>query len=514
MLNTISNKKNLLGLIVVIIVGIIVSIWAYYYLVIPRDVFYWDESHHAYFGLLIFDSIKRLDWGTFWFHTARQTLWPPLHSWFLALTFLLSGPSYLSARAFSLFPFFGSLILVYLISLRISRDRGWLIGILSVIFMSTSAAMLDIATSCMIESISLFIALAVIYAYLIACEKKLLLNFVWVGLLLGILVVAKYQYAILLGGALSVLALLELILEKKFFVKHLVVLLSSLPVLGLWFFTPPADKKIGMLFWSWKEAAWAAGRKVPLPEKILSYPKFIFDYYSFSYILGAFLFLSLIYVAVYYLKKENYRILWMMVVVPLVMSTIIRHHEVRYICILVPLMYVLAAFMLINLSQRFKRFGAAIIVLLIVQGLFLFPAKAQKYVYDQYSVTKGANLEDVLDYFYSAIPPQSSVSWGFQGHYFTPYTLMFHFYDRFEGYSPFMMRDRRFFTSKYFLTIEINNKFPYYWEFKFEDRLGQLARWNDFLSNAYRDKKLVLYEKKAFPNLHLTAVIYKNNLYK
>ncbi len=528
------KNKNLIGFVVIFLLGLISVVLAYNYLVVPRDVFYWDESHHAFYGLLIFDDLKSLNWDKFWIDTGKQTLWCFLHSWFLGIWFLLFGMSFSSARAMSLFFFFGSIILTYLIAIRINREKGWIIGIIASILMILSPIILDMASACMIEALSVFFALLFVFVYLIALEKQKTGYFFLVGITLGILTLTKYQYGALFGFAVAVLALWEFWgnreIIKEWFLRYLSFLLGAIIVTALWFLTPPAEKKIRMVFWSFEQAG-IVGEKLSFFERIIDYPMIILNYYSFSYLIGILLFISLIYVSAYFIKKQiNLRILVILIIIPLILSTIIGHHEARYISVFVPLMYVLFGFMLIDLFGKIKQsslllrrwiyVGGILVCLFLCYELFQFPQKAFSHVYNQYPVInrpfdteRKNNLEDVLNFFYDAIPPGESVSVGFSGHYLTPYNLAFHFNKRFIFYSSFMIKDPNFFKSRYFITVEVPREEPYYWPYQDGHFWPENIRWNKFLNKIEQEGKIKLYEQKEFSNLRITAKIYVNAAY-
>ncbi|OGC04061.1 hypothetical protein A2276_05530 [candidate division WOR-1 bacterium RIFOXYA12_FULL_43_27] len=507
------DRKNLLGLIVILILGIVVSIWAYYYLVIPRDIFYWDESHHALYGLQIFSDLKNLNWEQFWFDTNKQALWPPVHSWFLGAWFLIFGPSYVSARSFSLLPFLGIALLTYLIAVKINRENGVLVGISSSFLVLISSAFLKQGTECMIEALSAFFSLLFFFFFLHSVKKDRNLSYFLSGLLLGFLFIVKYQYAVVFGFAVFVFGILE-----RLWVKYGLLFAGFFAVVALWFLIPPTDKKIGMMFYAWGTAAWSHGGTVTLWDKITYYPLGIVKYYSFSPFLGWFLFLGIIY-GILNWKDKTIRMLTVFVAVPLILSAIIKHQEIRYISLFIPLLYILF-FTLLNDFIKPKKVLYGLLPVLGVCGVIFFSPGAFKYAHnDDYVIkppfqeNKISNLEDVLNFFYDVIPPGSSVSCAFQSNYFTPYTMTFHFYDRFNFYSSYMTQDPNFLKSRYFITIEIlDKKFPYFWEFEHEERIPQLGRWNAFLKEAERRGQVKLYEKKEFSNLYLRAIVYEKSI--
>ncbi|HVN67889.1 MAG TPA: hypothetical protein VMT55_05905, partial [Candidatus Sulfotelmatobacter sp.] len=96
------------------------------------DVFLWDESHHGFYAMQIFDDLRQADWNSFWAHTNSQALWMPLHSWLVGTFLYFFGFSYATARCASLFLFFLGALLVYLISVELSKENGWLVGLIAV----------------------------------------------------------------------------------------------------------------------------------------------------------------------------------------------------------------------------------------------------------------------------------------------------------------------------------------------------------------------------------------------
>lgn len=519
------------GLIFVLILGILSSILAFYYLILPRDVFHWDESHHALYGMFIYEDIKTANWGKFWHDTGKQTLWSFLHSWVLGVWFLFFGLTYVSARAMSLLPFVGSIILTYLIAIRINREKGWIIGIIAALLMILSVPILDLATSCMIESLSIFCSLLFILVYLIALKKEKYGYFFLAGIFLGILALSKYQYGIVIGFAVGTLALCELFenrkLIKRWFQCYFSLFSGAFVVCALWFFTPPVEKKIFMIFWGWRKGAEMEAKTTIIPsfQEAIDYLFIIIKYSSFSYLMGVLLLVSLIYAIIYFRKRINIRILTIMIVIPLILFTLIKHHDVRYISILFPLMFVLFGFFLVDVFDRckgyiikYKRWVTLVGVLLslvLLYGLIQFPNKAYNYVHRQGGVQKEPyskqykhNLEDVLDYFYYVIPEGQTVSVGFRTHFLTPYTFWFHFYGRFYYNSYFVINHPVFYKSRYFITIEVGEKSPYFTPNS--DYYIDLAKWNAFLKRAEKEKRVALYSYKNFPDIGITAKIYKN----
>src|SRR5258705_13654001 len=93
------------GLAVVLALALAVS-WVIFERVIRvGDLPGWDEACHCLWGLLIADDLVHARFVGILVDTSRQVYWPPLHSWYLALAFIVFGPSTVLARSSSLLAF-------------------------------------------------------------------------------------------------------------------------------------------------------------------------------------------------------------------------------------------------------------------------------------------------------------------------------------------------------------------------------------------------------------------------
>src|SRR2546426_10316175 len=92
--------------------------------VLPDPAFAWDEAYHALYGVLIADELRRAQWLSAAYDSFLAVYWPPLHSWYLAVLFLLFGASRAVARAGSLAAFVGAAAVAHATGCRLATSIG------------------------------------------------------------------------------------------------------------------------------------------------------------------------------------------------------------------------------------------------------------------------------------------------------------------------------------------------------------------------------------------------------
>jgi len=119
-----SSARDAWGLAVVVALALAVS-WAIFQRAIRvGDLLGFDEAYHSLWGLLIADDLLHARFVSILVDTNRQVLWPPLHSWYLALLFVVFRPSAVVARLSSLLAFVATAVIVYFTAQRLTKIAG------------------------------------------------------------------------------------------------------------------------------------------------------------------------------------------------------------------------------------------------------------------------------------------------------------------------------------------------------------------------------------------------------
>src|SRR5689334_9994264 len=87
------SPAALLFLLLVSVLAAVVFWLIYSKLLLIRGPFISDEGVHALKGVQFADDFQRGDWLGLLLDSYRQVLYPPLHSWLIAIAYLVNGPS-------------------------------------------------------------------------------------------------------------------------------------------------------------------------------------------------------------------------------------------------------------------------------------------------------------------------------------------------------------------------------------------------------------------------------------
>ena len=246
-----TRKRWLLpGLILVATIAVMASLAA---IAIPtRGPFRWDEATHALKGLVIAHDLRHGDLLSFAYNSYRQVLYPPLHSWFLALAFLAFGPSATVVSWVSLLFFGVGAGLIFLAGGQLDRQRPHLTGTIAALLWLTSPPLLAYATQGMLEIPGLVVLslTLVVMLKLLADDQPPGVSPPREWMLLGVLVALSFlmrpQYGIIIGLALAPTLLLHT-RGRIWRPQILYALLPLLLILGIWFaYTPKIPST-----WQW-----------------------------------------------------------------------------------------------------------------------------------------------------------------------------------------------------------------------------------------------------------------------
>jgi 4-amino-4-deoxy-L-arabinose transferase-like glycosyltransferase len=515
------SGKNLspfyLGLIIFCSVSILACLVIFIRIILRSDIFLWDESHHAFYGLQLFNAIRAGDGDNFWFWTHRQAYWPFFHSWLLSLFFLLFGLSATTARAMNLLIFFITAILVYCTAVRLDEKAGWRIGLIAGLLVLASPLMVTYAGQNMLEGLGALEFILALFLYFVAREKRGWAWFAWPGIVIGLSIITKYNYAYLLIASFAIIGLADLPIFKnkitllEWIYQYGMLAVPSIIISLLWFLSGDSNRKIQMLLWTKSEVAGKQSILQGFWNNFVFYPQVIIHDCCFSPWLGLLIFLSLLVpLSVFGFKKLRapYLMVW---VSTLLLTFTIGNKMGRLLHIVVPVIFIIAAAAAVYffdlIRNRFKQNGAilSVLLLLLVPAALSFPRLLKTYNGDMTDMImeKPEKLQDVINYFRDNIPRDRSVSTALSLGRMSPYDFYFYFNDwqaPFLGYND--SNNPNFSESDYFITIKIKdpNILPA------ED--DSVNRWNAWLDTAQQAGKIRLLKEREFTSLGLTAKIY------
>ena len=252
--------------------------FAVFQLLLPLDIFSWDESHHAFFAMMICNDIRHFDFGSFAAHTGAQGMWMPLHSWYEGLAFLMFGISDTVARCSNLFLFAVSSILIYLISLELSREKGRVMGLIASAAYLVAPVVLWISVLNYQEFLGSVISLLMVYYIIRNMSNERPVKYLVMGFCLSLLYWTRTNigmHSVLAIGLFQLSLLYDLTrsaqkppvtgadkrkvrqspddgIGKKllgWMVNNLLIIAGFLPMFLLWWGTPPFDRKLGLAFY-------------------------------------------------------------------------------------------------------------------------------------------------------------------------------------------------------------------------------------------------------------------------
>ncbi|MBI5399102.1 glycosyltransferase family 39 protein [Candidatus Saganbacteria bacterium] len=589
-------KKH--SFLIAMVLTLLACLYAYFQFLSPLDVFLWDESHHGLYGMQIYNDLRTSDWGMFWEHTNNQALWMPIHSWLDGIFLCLFGFSYASARASSLLLFFLSSILVFFIGRKLSKEKGWLIGLIGLSLFLSSPILLHLATVNMQEMLGIFILLLLAYFMI----KFILIETAWkylcLGALLSIAYWAKSNFALQLifGVGLFQLSLLwginqkpseiEPVKQNKYvkkqpkvaiknnllslvfsndnkliawIVNNILIIAGFLPLFILWWAMPPFERKygLGVLFRTQSLSDPSFSPIAGFIKAMIFYTQSLITSYTFSLWIGLGLLFSL-FVSFWFFKDKKIRLISLLFWTNLLFISYISSNNIqeRYLSTASPLVFLLLAYFVVLFfdyvkSLKFTSNYALVFILLLVlvasdslsltrytkevanrsimfviykeslnkfsppflfglakRPAFTYPME-QGAIYSDFKTTPKSSFQDVLTFFSSNIEKNKSISTMISFAELSPYVIYWHFQGQGWLAPVFSINDlplvkNNFWQSDYFLDIEVDSQSPY-------ARAGDWLerRWLEIGPAMLKGKYIKLAAAKEFPDLGLTAKIYK-----
>lgn len=492
--------------------------------IVVGDSFNQEEAQHALYGLWLWRDIQTLNWDGFWYDTQRQLFWPFLHSWFLSFFFLIFGVGYGTARLMSLVIFVFSIILIYLLSSKMSKRAGPKIGMLSVVLALTSPLMLRFATENMLEGLGALLFLTAAYVYMVCEERKLILYYILLALLIGLSIYTNYLYAYLLLPAFLVATfsklgsiLVEVIrLSRKgekaampfiwWAYKKMIAALVLFALAAVWF-SFSFSRKIQLLMSAIFK--YSGGVEVQGIWQILTYyPRVIIEDITFSPWLGIFLLVSLFLpLAASRFQGLNKLYIYVWTVV-LLLTLTISAKTPQMIYIILPFIFIIfsaALFHVLELLQR-KNLKLGILLILFI-ALPMVPSLPRAYGL-LFAPRPTENLIQVMDYFQASLPRSAHIAAPLYLKHLNPEVIQFHFRD----WKGSVLTDEQapeselFEKGEFFLiTVELDEDGFY----KDEIINDSLYRWNSWLRKKTMSGDIRLHAAKRFNDIGVTALIYQ-----
>ena len=129
-------------------------------------------------------------------------VWGPLHMTLAALTLLVGGFDYRIAVLPSLAGWVATAVFAFLAARRAAPRRGNVAGLTAVLFVLAGPAHRGFATDIMLESLGAGLTMATLYVFLVAVQQPSRTTGRWLGLLLTLLFLEKYNYWLIVVFAL------------------------------------------------------------------------------------------------------------------------------------------------------------------------------------------------------------------------------------------------------------------------------------------------------------------------
>ncbi len=509
------------GLLLVLIFFLLAGGILFVTRILMGDSFNKEEAQHAINALWIARDLRSLDLGAFWYDTQRQLYWPFLHSWLLSIFFLVLGASYLTARFFSLFLLLATVILMYLISSRLSKNFGWKIGVLSAFLALTSPMVIKYSTLNTLESLGALIFLGSYYFYMLSEECSPLTNYVVLAILVGLSIYTSYLYAYLIIPAFIVVALGKLgpvvydvaNLARRgekaalpflwWAYRKLIFLTVLLLVVASWFLTSSFSRKI-MLFM--QEIFKYSGGATPasVTDAILYYPRAIIGQYTFSPWLGILMVVTLFLPIVAF--HDEYRpinklftFIWTVLVL---LTLTVPTKAPQFIYVIAPFLFLVFAVVVFYLAEKLPKLSIWVFLIIFLPAVISLPSLAGVY----FPARPAENMLSVLNFFKQTSEPGTAIGSAIDMQHYNPEVVEFHFAD-WQGpvlADPTAGQDEIFSGGQNFFALEIDDASPY----RAELLDDSIFSWNAFLADKVKAGEVRELSQRRFGSIGLTARIF------
>lgn len=545
-----SGKKGWGNFWLVLVLAIVFSIFAYFYLIKPQGPFCWDEAHHSTFSLLIAKSLLQRNWPAFWHYTNVQIYWPFLHSWISSIFLMIFGFSYRAARFTNVIIGFIAILLIYKAGLKLSSHHKPWVGLLAAVLMVLSPMFLFFCSMAMIENLGLLISLLLILFQFTALEKGEMRYYFISGLLLALLYLTKYIYALFFGLALFCFWL-SLLFPADREIKKMTVLkgigwvaAGFLLIWGIWMVIPPSGSKFSVLLYRIKDTGvWNPYEFTKLDNRFFFLRALL---YAYTFSIGIYLLYlgSLVYGFIKF-KNVKIRFLLFLFLADFIPMSWIVNSQIRFIYTVIPALFLLTASFVVwiwsVLSPRKRWVALAIISVLILGdapklpsyirqvgnlcmgacpfkikskfdystffGLASYPEflRFPKKFFNQKArdILPRHDTGDILDFVWGNTNPRASICAPF--YIGTLSNHLWHWHS--------IIKNRQIATVwrpdyYYFVSVQVDDSSPYHVLGNKHLIEGRTAEWDKFLSNLESQGLMKLAGGKYFPDIGLKVKIY------
>jgi 4-amino-4-deoxy-L-arabinose transferase-like glycosyltransferase len=508
--------------IIIIFLSFILSLAAFLNVIIPQDIFGWDQSHHTLYGSWIAQDIQAGNWELFWNHTHRQTLWPFLQSWILGIFFIFSGISYVSARLSHLVLYFLLLLATWQTGKALDEKNGKLIGLVGWLFIVSSSYCWMIGIDVLIEVTAALLTVCAFYCLLkLETTKK----WIWIaplGFSMAFLMVTKYNFAIsayfsiLLWGIYDFFSNIRILFRKRlrtkfinlFSIKYFLIFLPSILMFFWWMFGTNSKNKWAMVWYSKSEWVAKADQVPGFWNNFIFYFKHLITTYPWAPFVGILVLIGFI-GALFLIRRKNPRLIMLNLFtwgsMPIVIW-IFMNKSPRYIYNIIPLIYLSSAFFWVTaynyLKEKIGLHKARLALIPLILIILLQSGPMFSYFSGKtYKKAPGERYMDVLDYIDGKIPANAIIVSGSEIVKLSPYTFDFHFRHHSKKrsapvYNKFSLPHVKFSKGMYLVAF-IENPTP--------DKINN-DQWYKFIeSNKGKMKKI---DSKFFSKLNLRTDIY------
>ncbi|HVJ80054.1 MAG TPA: hypothetical protein VNC50_03195, partial [Planctomycetia bacterium] len=190
-----------------------------------------DRNNHYALALRMAQCLQSGDVGGYLKAIeSTHSQWPPLHGVLLSPVLALTGASHAYAATINLLAYGGTIVVAYLLVLRLAPASGVWGGMLAALLVGLSPAFRIFAADVMLESLGAFLTLTCFWAYVRWRQAPSVANARWTAFALTLLFFEKYNYWLL---ALLGLALAEFIARRREIARIAVSAVRS-PALPSW----------------------------------------------------------------------------------------------------------------------------------------------------------------------------------------------------------------------------------------------------------------------------------------